>query len=224
VLNYIATSNHIHLLVLDRGQGEIAPGMQLIAGRTAQEHNRRKNRAGAFRQDRYHATAVDTEGYPARRLVSIDLNRVRAGAVTHPGERSVCGYRELQNPPIRYRSIDTRVLADLLQIRRQSELRQAHAEWVEAALREGGSQRDEAWSESLAVGSRDFVAGVQSELGISAAHRTISEIGGDHYRLHEPTADYAVNFRPKKSGLSAENTIPLEDFYGISDTYGGPTR
>jgi len=44
VLNYIVTSNHIHLLVRDRGQGEIAQSMQLIAGRTAQEYNQRKER------------------------------------------------------------------------------------------------------------------------------------------------------------------------------------
>jgi len=44
VLNYIITSNHIHLLVRDCGQGEIAKSMQLIAGRTAQEYNQRKGR------------------------------------------------------------------------------------------------------------------------------------------------------------------------------------
>jgi putative transposase len=36
VLNYMVTSNHIHLLVRDRGTGEIARSMQLIAGRTGQ--------------------------------------------------------------------------------------------------------------------------------------------------------------------------------------------
>ena len=41
VLNFIITSNHIHLLVVDRGRGEIARSMQLIAGRTAQEYNQR---------------------------------------------------------------------------------------------------------------------------------------------------------------------------------------
>ena len=34
VLDYIATSNHVHLLVKDRGRGEIARSMQLIASRT----------------------------------------------------------------------------------------------------------------------------------------------------------------------------------------------
>ena len=39
VLNYIVTSNHIHLLVKDVGRDVIAQSMQLIAGRTAQEYN-----------------------------------------------------------------------------------------------------------------------------------------------------------------------------------------
>ena len=89
VLNYIATSNHVHLLVMDNGEGEIARSMQLIAGRTAQEYNRRKGRLGAYWQDRYHATAVDTEAYLARCMVYIDLNMVRAGAVAHPREWDV---------------------------------------------------------------------------------------------------------------------------------------
>ena len=41
ILNYVVTSNHIHLLVQDGGRGEIASSMQLIAGRTAQEFNQR---------------------------------------------------------------------------------------------------------------------------------------------------------------------------------------
>ncbi len=47
-LNYIATSNHIHMLVVDTGEDVIPKSLQLIAGRTAQEYNIRKNRKGAF--------------------------------------------------------------------------------------------------------------------------------------------------------------------------------
>jgi len=61
VLDYTVTSNHVHLLVRDRGLGEIADSMQLIAGRTAQAFNERKERNGAFWEDRYHATAVDID-------------------------------------------------------------------------------------------------------------------------------------------------------------------
>jgi REP element-mobilizing transposase RayT len=45
VLNYVVTSNHVHLLVRDKGEGEIAQRMQLIAGRTAQQYNTRKKTA-----------------------------------------------------------------------------------------------------------------------------------------------------------------------------------
>ena len=69
VLNYIITSNHIHVLVHDRGQGEINKSMQLVAGRTAQEYNQCKGRKGAFWEGRYHATAVDSEMYLARCMV-----------------------------------------------------------------------------------------------------------------------------------------------------------
>jgi putative transposase len=48
VLDYIVTSNHVHLLIKDTGSNVIAESMQLIAGRTAQEYNERKARHGAF--------------------------------------------------------------------------------------------------------------------------------------------------------------------------------
>jgi putative transposase len=67
VLNYMATSNHIHLLVFDSGESNTIPkSMQLIAGRTAQEFNQRKKRKGAFWEDRYHATAVETNHHLVR--------------------------------------------------------------------------------------------------------------------------------------------------------------
>jgi putative transposase len=62
ILNYAVTSNHTHLLVKDGKEREvIAQTIQLIAGRTGQEYNQRKNRKGAFWEDRYHATAVEAD-------------------------------------------------------------------------------------------------------------------------------------------------------------------
>ncbi|MCP4022986.1 MAG: transposase, partial [Desulfobacteraceae bacterium] len=60
VLNYVVTSNHIHLLVSDDGARNTIPkSMQMIAGQTGQEYNRRKKRQGAYWEDRYHATAIE---------------------------------------------------------------------------------------------------------------------------------------------------------------------
>jgi len=49
ILNYMVTSNHVHLLVVDTGKRDVIPkSMQLVAGRTGQEYNQRKNRKGAY--------------------------------------------------------------------------------------------------------------------------------------------------------------------------------
>jgi putative transposase len=102
VLSYIATSNHIHLLVQDIQKESISKSMQLISGRIAQDYNQRKTRTGAFWEDRYFATAVCNDSHLFKCLVYIDLNMVRAGVVTHPSQWRVSGYNEIQfNDPLR---------------------------------------------------------------------------------------------------------------------------
>ena len=62
ILNCLATSNHIHLLIHDRDGGEvIAKSVQLAAGRTVQTYDQRKRRKGTYWEDRYHATAVQND-------------------------------------------------------------------------------------------------------------------------------------------------------------------
>jgi len=122
VLDYAVTSNHVHLLVRDQGRGEIARSMQLVAGRTAQAYNERKDRHGAFWEDRYHATAVESGEHLARCVVYIDLNMVRAGVVRHPGEWKAGGYREIQVAPERYRIVNRAELAEVLGIEEPSRL------------------------------------------------------------------------------------------------------
>jgi putative transposase len=58
ILNYNVTSNHIHLLNYDGKKNIIPKSIQLIAGRTAREYNQRKNRKGAFWEDRYHQNII----------------------------------------------------------------------------------------------------------------------------------------------------------------------
>lgn len=88
----------MHLLLQDTTRGKIWRGMQLLAGRTAQECNRRKSRKGAFWDDHYFATAVE-DGEPlVRCLVYINLNMVRAGVVTRPSQWQASGYQEIQTP------------------------------------------------------------------------------------------------------------------------------
>jgi putative transposase len=211
VLNYIVTSNHIHLLVLDRGKGEIANSMQLIAGRTAQEYNQRKGRLGAYWQDRYHATAVDTQDYLARCMVYIDLNMVRAGVVSHPREWVDSGYRELQHPPKRYRVIDCAALIELFGIGELNQFQQEHAGWIEEALKSEKVGRDQEWSSSLAVGSSAFVAQVQRELGMQGHHREILQQDG-MYILKEGSECYKSDSDLENIDLRSDNRVFIDEY------------
>jgi putative transposase len=210
VLNYAVTSNHIHLLVQDRGEGEIARSLQLIAGRTAQEYNQRKGRLGAYWQDRYHATAIDADTHLARCLVYIDLNMVRAGVVRHPREWMESGYREIQAPPKRYRIIDQEALLKLLGVNDWEALQRLHAAWVEEALRSDELSRGEAWSSALAVGSPAFAEKIKAQLGTRACHRQVD--GADEVAvLREAPPPYAVDSDNEMAALNVELAPLAED-------------
>lgn len=162
VLNYIATSNHVHLLVRDSGENAISRSLQLVAGRTAQEYNRRKSRNGAFWEDRYFATAVATDCHLLQCLVYIDLNMVRAGVVQHPSRWKVSGYHDIQNPPSRYRIIDYAALCELTGMRSLANLRSQHREWIACELTKRQLAREPKWTENAAVGSEDFLRAFES--------------------------------------------------------------
>jgi putative transposase len=191
VLDYTATSNHVHIVVRGRGRGEIAASMQLIEGCTGQAFNRRKRRGGAFWEDQYHATAVQTGEHLARCVVYVDLNMVRAGVVPHPAEWEVGGYHEIQRERERYRIVDRVALAEALGVE-LPELAEVHRDWVERALRQAGRGREERWTEAIAVGSRGFVEQVQRELGGRGQYRVIEQACQD-YVLRESSEPYGLN-------------------------------
>jgi REP element-mobilizing transposase RayT len=204
MLNFVITSNHVHLLVKDTGEGVIARSVQLAAGRTAQEYNQRKVRQGAFWEDRYHATAVEAGEHLHRCLVYIDLNMVRAGVVLHPAAWESGGYREIQDPPRRYTLIDLSELSDTCGFADVRAFRSAHRQWVEDALASGNLTREKRWSESIAVGGTAFIDGVKRDLGIAAPHRGAA-IAGDTYALREPENPYMPVFLKKIGPLRPKN-------------------
>lgn len=206
ILNFIVTSNHIHLLVLDNGKDVIPKSIQLVAGRTAQEYNLRKNRKGAFWEDRYHAVAVETDEHLIRCLAYIDLNMVRAGVVKHPSEWPHGGYREILNPPRRYSIIDQKALMSKCGSgsTNKEQFRNDYQGWVEAATINGKPLRVPAWSESIAVGSETFIENIKEKLGIKAkARKTVRK--KENFMLKEPPCSYRAGFAPHMDPLSLEN-------------------
>lgn len=209
ILNYVVTSNHIHLLVIDSGPNVIPKSLQLIASRTAQEFNQRKKRKGAFWEDRYHATAVERNEHLVRCLVYMDLNMVRAGVVSHPSEWDICGYNEIQNPPERYGVIDQAGLRSLCGFSDSKEFARQHRQWVDAAISDRKHQRESFWTESIAVGGIGFVEEIKTRLGRQGMGRKIKQLEADRCVLREASAPYRVDFGPQKVALSSDNSYFL---------------
>ena len=206
ILNYSVTSNHIHLLVAGGDKREVIPdSIKLVAGRTGQEFNQRKSRKGAFWEDRYHATAIESGEHLLKCLVYIDLNMVRAGVVTHPSEWAFCGYNEIQEPKRKNILINYERLTEFLSFKNYDEVKIYHKRWVEEYLGNGKNTHNEKWTKSIAVGNKSFIDTVKSMMGVLATGR--KNVGaGDEYQLREPAAVYNTHFDAKNDDIGVENT------------------
>jgi putative transposase len=120
-------------------------------------------------------------------------------------------------------SIINRVkLRELLEIGSDQMLIDTHRGWVEDALQAEAAQRQDYWTGNLAVGSRDYVCGVQESMGIKARKRQIvcDELG---YAIREPLGAYSTVFDAEIGGLNHQNTIFLDENDLNSVNCGGPT-
>lgn len=63
------------------------------------------------------------------------------------------------------------------------------------------------WSEAIAVGSREYVDKVKTELKTRALHRQVAEVDGT-YALWEPSVPYAHGFEGKNDLLGSNNALP----------------
>jgi putative transposase len=205
ILNYMVTSNHIHLLVVDDGNRDVIPrSIQLVAGRTAQEYNKRKRRKGAFWEDRYHATAVESGKHLLQCIVYIDLNMLRAGVVAHPFEWPFSGYKEIQKPRRKFALIAYERLRELAGFEVYDHLQATHKDWIHESLGKGDSVFQSKWSQSIAVGSEQFVEKTKEELGIRAKGRKVI-VGEEGYQLRESPVSYDDGFAIKKQDIEPEN-------------------
>lgn len=215
ILDYTVTRNHIHLLVFDTGEEDTIPlSMQLIAGSTAQDYNRRKTRRGAYWEDRYHATAVESRSHLLRCVAYIDLNMVRAGVVDHPARWPHGGFHEIQAKSLRGRQalLNLEKLAELTGASTVEQFREMHAEALENGLLGlEVAQRDEKWTRSIAVGSRGFVDGFAAQLGPRAQRRSILEADDSNVAvLRETRATYGGESESEACVLKGDNALCWE--------------
>ena len=166
----------------------------MIASRTAQEFNDSKSREEAYWEDRYHAVAVETREHLTKCLTYIDLNMVRAGVVKHPSKWPFGGYHEIQNPAKRYSIIDQKALLDKCGAVNPVQFRHDHKHWIDEAVDCGKIEKESAWSESIAIGSKGFAEDIKVKLGLKAIGRKVIK-NEANYPLKEPPSPLHYSFQ-----------------------------
>ena len=164
LLAYCITSNHTHLLAESPDETAISRMMQKLEGEFAEGYNLRKHRSGAFWSDRYHCTLVDSGTYAWNCMKYIDLNMVRARVVTHPSEWQWCGYEELVGVRQRYRLVDLKSVLRWQDGVSLEEFTQEYRRAIEDSIRRRDLERQGAWTESIAVGSEEFVGRISERV------------------------------------------------------------
>lgn len=191
IISYCITDNHIHLII-NPGEHDkvIAQSMHLAAGCTAQEYNRRKNRKGAFWEDRYHATAIQCKAHLLRCMLYIDYNMVRAGVVSAPELWEYCGFYDLMKNN-QSGILDKNCIISSTGYNDWDSFKTDYVNLVKSTVEYPVYQKDDKWTKSIAVGDEGFVAAIKSRLGVSVKKQSIftSELP-DTYILKEPTPDY----------------------------------
>jgi putative transposase len=153
VLNYIVTSNHIHLLLWSSHARHVSEAMHFLQGTVAGDYNRRKQHEGSVWRGRYHPTLVETGRHLSRCLFYIDMNMVRAGVCQHPVEWKASGYHELSGLRRRNLIINRDRLFDCLDIE-AGRFQTWYMQTVNAEAALKSWSPEPYWAHAVAVGSR----------------------------------------------------------------------
>jgi putative transposase len=214
VLDYVVTSNHVHLLLwADRAQ-RISGMMRWLQGTAGREINRRKGREGAFWRDRYHPALIQGGAHLSRCLFYLGLNMVRAGVVDHPQEWACCGYHELVGARRRQPVLDRdRLLRCLGMTGAAAEF----VAWYQATLADKLSRarlaREPIWSECAAVGDRAWVEKLAGRItgGRKEVELVRLEEAPGRDRMDEAPASYGLKLSSRLGRFVAAKAALVEN-------------
>ena len=93
--------------------------------------------------------------------------------------------------------------------------RKAHKELINESLGNGNNFRQADWSESVAVGSKNFVKTINEKLGLRAKGRKIFENDGG-FQLREKMVSYIANSDSKNDNIGGQNTFSWDVNHGFT--------
>lgn len=161
---YVLMTNHVHLLVTPATETSLPKSLQSVGRRYVQYFNYTYGRTGTLWEGRYKATLVDSEAYLLICMRYIELNPVRAGIVSHPGDYPWSSYRmnaqgqtdDLVTPHMLYRRLGSN----------SDQRRSAYRQLFRSHLSTGDVEAiREATNKAWALGSQRFRAKIETLSG-----------------------------------------------------------
>lgn len=90
---YVLMTNHVHLLITPGSEISLGKTLQMLGRYYVQYFNFCYRRTGTLWEGRYKATLIDSESYLLTCMRYIELNPVRTGMVSNPGDYPWSSYR-----------------------------------------------------------------------------------------------------------------------------------
>jgi len=166
VLDYIVTSNHVHLLLTAKKASSISEGLRYLHGRVGQWYNKQIKSSGSFWSDRFHSTLIQDGEHLSMCLFYIDMNMVRTGKVNHPSEWDACAYHEFYKTKSKFRIVNIKKLLQVLSVDSIEEFRKWHTLTIDDILQKRELERMEFWSKAFAVGEDEWIKNHLQQAGI----------------------------------------------------------
>lgn len=196
VLGYCITCNHVHVIVHATSARAVGQLMQLPSGSVARQLNERKKHEGSVWEHPYQCTMIENGQHLLNCLRYVDLNMVRCGEVEHPSQWRWCGYEEITCTRKRYRLIDTVRLMESLSIDDSEDLVRCYSDGIKEQIARKQLTRQAHWTESLAVGSKQFIDKARTQYPHRrrfAETRVPGPSDGNLWTIRESRAAYTVS-------------------------------
>ena len=189
VFGYCLTNNHVHLIVGTPNEANLSRFMQYVNGNFAKAYNRKHGRTGRFWGGRFHSTVIESEEQFFNTLAYVELNMVRCGAVSHPGDWRWSSYHAHA-----YGANDT--VIDFYEMylalaQTPEKRRELYRTMIAESMGEKGLTHDPVYSNGVILGSEKFVSKIVSEYGAKVPYY--------YKRKIYPTATSFSLYRPASS-------------------------
>jgi putative transposase len=169
LFHYCVMTNHVHLLFQVGADDTLPAVMHWLSTKFVNRFNRGKKRCGHLWQGRYRSAIVEQVSYFFRCMAYVDLNPVRAGIVSSPGEYRWCGHDALR--------IENRAVLDMhpLYLELGASPQARYAAYREM-LAEEAARPVTSLARVFFVGRRRFVEGMLSRFGLAERVRSLKRV------------------------------------------------